>query len=149
MHILIVIKLQEKIGKLLDAFWVGMAMGRGGTGSKDGVFVLVPHGFVLPLARMMGKTFSPHPYPLKPCEALPHPIKLYFLLICLQLVQFFLMKLISLIKIYLKLQLNLSHKIKSIFRKIELYIQVFNKTIIKWKSHSITHNKIKAEIHIR
>ena len=92
-------------------------MGRGGTGSKDGIFVPVPHGFVLPLARMMGKTFSPHPHPLRPCEAPPHPIKLYFLLICLQLVQFFLMKPISLIKIYLKLQLNLSYQITSIFRK--------------------------------
>ena len=131
MHILIVIKLQEKIGKLLDAFWVGMAMGRGGTGSKDGVFVPVLHGFVLPLARMTGKTFSPHLHPLRPCEAPPYPIKLYFLLICLQLGQFFLMKPISLIKIYLKLQLNLSHQINSIFRKNWINIKVFNKTITK------------------
>ena len=31
---------------------------------------------------MTGKTFSPHPRPLGPREVLPHPVKLYFLLIC-------------------------------------------------------------------
>ena len=49
--------------------------------------------------------------------ALPYPVKLYFLLICPTTSTIFLMKHISLIKIYLILQLNLSHKIKSIFRK--------------------------------
>ena len=47
----------------------------------------------------------------------PHPLKLYFLLIYPQLLQFFLIKPVLLIKIYLKLQINLSHKIKLIFSK--------------------------------
>ena len=63
------------------------------------------------------KTFSPYPRPLGPCKAPPHPVKFYFLLICPTTSTIFLMKPISLIKIYLKLQLNLSHEIKSIFRK--------------------------------
>ena len=67
--------------------------------------------------RKTGKTFSPYPCPLGPREVLPHPIKLYFLLICPTTSTIFLIKPISLIKIYLKLQLNLSHQIKSIFRK--------------------------------
>ena len=67
--------------------------------------------------RMTRKTFSSHPCPLGPREALPHPVKLYFLLICPTIRTIFLMKPISLIKIYLKLQLNLSYQIKSIFRK--------------------------------
>ena len=67
--------------------------------------------------RMMGKTFSPHPRSLGPHEAPPHPVKLYFLLIFPIISTIFLMKPISLIKIYLKLQLNLSYQIKSIFRK--------------------------------
>ena len=50
-------------------------------------------------------------------RALPHLVKFYFLLICPTTSTIFLMKPISLIKIYLKLQLNLSHKIKSNFRK--------------------------------
>ena len=60
-----------------------MAIGRGG--AEGWVFVLASHGFVLPhprSAHMMGKTFSPHLRPLGPCEAPPHLIKLYFLLIC-------------------------------------------------------------------
>ena len=67
--------------------------------------------------RMTRKTFSSHPCPLGPREALPHLVKLYFLLICPTISTIFLMKPISLIKIYLKLQLNLSYQIKSIFRK--------------------------------
>ena len=67
--------------------------------------------------RMTEKTFSSHPRPLGPREALLHPVKLYFLLICPTISTIFLMKPISLIKIYLKLQPNLSHQIKSIFRK--------------------------------
>ena len=66
---------------------------------------------------MTGNTFSPHPRPLGPHEALSHSVKLYFLLIYPTTSTIFLMKLVSLIKIYLKLQLNLSHQIKSIFRK--------------------------------
>ena len=68
-------------------------------------------------ARMTRKTFSPHPSLLGPSEAPPHLVKLYFLLICPKISTIFLMKSISLIKIYLKLQLNLSHQIKLIFIK--------------------------------
>ena len=50
-------------------------------------------------------------------RAPPHLVKIYFLLICPIASTIFLMKPISLKKIYLKLQFNLSHKIKSIFRK--------------------------------
>ena len=82
---------------------------------------------------MMEKIFLPHLQPLGPREASSHPVKFYFLLIFPTTSTIFLMKPISLIKIYLKLQLNLSHKIKSIFRKNWKYIQVFNKTIIKKK----------------
>ena len=54
--------------------------------------------------RMTGKTFSPHLRPLRPRKAPPYPVKLYFLLICPIISTIFLMKPISLIKIYLKLQ---------------------------------------------
>ena len=67
--------------------------------------------------RMTRNTFSPHSCPLGPHEAPPHPVKIYFLLIFPTTSTIFLMKPISLIKIYLKLQLNLSHQVKSIFRK--------------------------------
>ena len=87
-------------------------MGRGEVGSKDGVIVPAP-------LRMTGNTFSPHPRSLGPREAPPYPVKLYFLLIYPSTSTIFLMKLILLIKIYLKLQLNLSYKIKSILEKIE------------------------------
>ena len=43
--------------------------------------------------------------------------KTLLLLMCSTISTIFLMKPISLIKLYLKLQLNLSHQIKSIFRK--------------------------------
>ena len=69
-----------------------------------------PHSFVLPHPRPAlhdGKNFlTPSP----PHEALSHLVKLY--LICTMTSTIFLMKPISLIKIYLKLQLNLFHQIK-------------------------------------
>ena len=89
-----------------------MAIGRGGDGDGQGRRM----GSSSP-PRMMGKTFSPHTRPLGPREAPPHPVKLYFLLICPTASTIILMKPISLIKIYWKLQLNLSHQIKSILRK--------------------------------
>ena len=64
---------------------------------------------ILTSPRMKGKIFLPHPRPLGPREAPTHPVKLYYLLICPQLLQLFLIKPISLIKIYLKLLINLSH----------------------------------------
>ena len=66
---------------------------------------------------MMGKIFLPHPCPLGPREDPHHPTKLYFLLIYPQLLQLFLIKHVSLVKIYLKLQINLFHQIKLIFSK--------------------------------
>ena len=101
---------------------VGMAMGRGGAKGwglhpRPAWFYLAPSSPRPAPPRITGKTFSPHPRPLGPYEAPPHPVKLYFLLICPTTNTIFLMKPISLIKIYLKLQLNLSHQIKSIFRK--------------------------------
>ena len=67
--------------------------------------------------RMTGTVFLLDPRPLGPHKTLLYPVKLYFLLICPLLLQFFLIKSISLIKIYLKLQINLSHQIKIIFSK--------------------------------
>ena len=61
------------------------------------------------------------------------------------------MKPISLITIYLKLQLNLSHQIKSIFRKkLNNISKCLTRQSLKKKkkSHSIIHNKIKVENHI-
>ena len=66
---------------------------------------------------MTGKIFFPHPHPLGPCKTPSHPVKLYFLLICPQLLQLFLIKHVLFIKIYLKLQINLSHQIKLTFSK--------------------------------
>ena len=66
---------------------------------------------------MTGKIFLPHPCLLGPCKDPPHPTKFYFLLIYPQLLQLFSIKPVSLIKIYLKLQINLSHQIKLIFSK--------------------------------
>ena len=65
------------------------------------------------------------------------------------------MKPISLIKIYLKLQLNLSYQIKLFFSKnyIILFECIFNKIISqqkkkKKKIQSITNNKIEAKSHV-
>ena len=91
--------------------------------------------------RMTGNTFSPHPRPLGPHEAPPHPVKLYFLLLCPTTSTIFLMKPISLIKIYLKLQLNLSHQIKLIFRKkLNNISKCLTRQLLKKKkkTHSIT-----------
>ena len=69
-------------------------------------------------SRMTRKIFLSHPHSLGPRKSSLHLVKLYFLLICLQLLQLFLIKPNSVIKIYLKLQINLSHQIKLIFSKI-------------------------------
>jgi len=88
------------------------------------------HDFILPHPRpvpshMTEETFLPHPCPLGLGETPPHPVKLYLLLIFPTTSTNFLMKPISLIEIYLKLQLNLSHQTKSIFRKISIiYLSV-------------------------
>ena len=90
----------------------------GKVGPKDGVFVPVPHSFVLRHPRPAlhdGENFlTPSP----PLGALQSPASsrktLLFVNLPYNQYNFFN---ISLIKIYLKLQLNLSHEIKSIFRK--------------------------------
>ena len=97
--------------------WVGMALGWGWRTESSFPPRMVLSCPILALPRMMGKIFSLRPHLLGPYDALLHPIKLYFLLICPIISIIFLMKTISLIKIYLKLQLNLSYQIKSIFRK--------------------------------
>ena len=88
----------------------------GGTGPKNMEFSSLPYMIlsypILALSRIMGKTFSPHPRLLGPRKAPLHPVKLYFLLICPRTSTIFSMKPISLIKIYLKLQLNISFQIK-------------------------------------
>ena len=92
----------------------------GEAGPKDGVFAFASQDFVLPHLRPAlhdGENFVVPSLPLGPCESLPHLVKLYFLLICPQLLQLFSIKPVSLIKIYLKLQINLSHQIKLIFSK--------------------------------
>ena len=66
---------------------------------------------------MTEKIFLPYPRHLGPCETPLHLVKLYVLLIYPQLLQLFLRKPISLIKMYLKLKINLSHQIKLIFGK--------------------------------
>ena len=118
--------------------YIGMTMGRGrkmGSSSPSRMVLSCPIP-ILPsptLSRMTGKTFLPYPRPLGPCEPSPHPTKLYFLLICSTTSTIFLLKLISLIKIYLKLQLNLSYQIKSIFRKNWIIYPSVNNTIKKKK----------------
>ena len=92
----------------------------GEAGLKDEVFAPALHGFVLFHSRPTPhnrKNFPAPSPPLGPRKSSSYPVKLYFLLICLQLLQLFLIKLDSLIKIYLKLQISLSHQIKQIFSK--------------------------------
>ena len=70
------------------------------------------------MSRITRKIFLPNPYPLGFHEASPHLVKLYFLLISPTTITLFLKKLhVSLIKIYFKLQINLSHQIKLFFSK--------------------------------
>ena len=85
---------------------LGMAMGQ--AGFKGWGFNSCPTSFVL---------FHLWPASHDKENFLVHPVKLYFLLICLELLQLFLIKPVLLIKIFLKLQINLSHQIKLIFSK--------------------------------
>ena len=62
----------------------GNGAGRGRAGPKDGVFTPAPHRFFLPHPRPTShdrENFLSHPRPLRPLEAPPHSVKLYFLLI--------------------------------------------------------------------
>ena len=117
-----------------------MAMGRGRAGLKDGVFVPSSCGFVLP-------HLFPTPHdrenfftPSLPLRAPPHPIKLYFLLICLTTSTivfnetYFINK--NILEITTKFipsnQINFQKKLNNISKR-------FNKTITKKKkkTHSI------------
>ena len=75
-------------------------MGQGGAKGWDLRPRLAWFCLTLSSPRMMEKNFSPHSHPLGPREAPPHPVKLYFLLIFPTISTIFLMKPISLIKIY-------------------------------------------------
>ena len=95
-------------------------------------------------------------YPFPPFKAprnLTPPRKTLHLIDLPTAITIFLIKHVSLIKIYLKLQLNLSYQIKLFFSKnyIILFECIFNKIISqqKWKYHNITHNKIEIESHVR
>ena len=111
------------------------------------VFFVLPHSC---LTCMTEKIFLPYPCPLGPCEAPTHPVKLYFLLIFLTTITIFLIKYVSLMKIYLTLQLNLSYQIKLFFCKswIKLFKcltrQYHRKNLIKKKN-----TEIEPESHVR
>ena len=99
---------------------IGMAMGRELARPKDGVFIPASYSFVLlsscPTAWRKKFRAPILACPLGPHKAPPHSVKFYFLLIC-PTITTILIKHVSLIKIYLKLQLHLSHKINLIFSK--------------------------------
>ena len=85
---------------------LGMTMGRGRAGPKDGIFAPIPHGLFLPHPRPAPhdrENFLPHPRPLRPYKALPYLVKLYFLSIFPTIIAIFSNKHISIIKIYFKL----------------------------------------------
>ena len=107
-------------------------------GSSPPPHMVLSYPIPVPL-RMTEKIVLPYLRFLGPRKASPHRVKLYFLLIYPQLLQLFLIKFVSLIKIYLKLQINLPHQIKLIFsKKLNIIMQVFNKTISQQKQKS--HN---------
>ena len=93
---------------------ISLEMAMGWSGAEGWGLRPYSHGFDLPNPCLIPhdkKNFlNPSP-PLGSRET--PPVKLYFLLIYPITSTIFLMKPISLIKIYSKLQLNLSHKIKS------------------------------------
>ena len=96
-----------------------MAMGQGG--AKDGFFTPAPHGFVLPYPCSAQHNEENFLTPSPPSRALQSPALPRKTLLLINLPHnynnFFLIKPISLIKIFLKLQLNLSHQIKLNFSK--------------------------------
>ena len=115
----------------LWGFTLGMAIGRGGV--KDGVFVPAPHGIVLPYPRPAPHDGENFLTPSPPLGAPQSPAPPH--------------------KTLLKIKTKFTHQIKSIFRKklnniskcLTRQSQTKKK---KKKTHSITHNKIKAKNHI-
>ena len=99
---------------------LGMVMGRGGVEGWDLRPAPAPHGFFFPHPRPTphdGKNFLAL---FSPLEALQSPAPSRKTLVFVNLpkgIIIFLIKHISLIKIYLKLLINLSHQIKLIFSK--------------------------------
>ena len=90
------------------------AKGRGLRARPIWFFCLAPF---LPHLYDKGNFLTPF-LPLRgPHEASTHHVKLYFLLICPTTITIFLIKYVSLMKIYLKLKLNLSNQIKLFFSK--------------------------------
>ena len=79
--------------------------------------------------RMTGKIFLPHPRPLGPHKAPPHltsPCKTLLLVnLPTTITMFFLIKPVLLVKIYLKLQIKLSHQNKPIFSKNWIILSKF------------------------
>ena len=53
-----------------------------GAGSKDGIFIPAPHNVVLFHSRLVPHDGENFLTPFPPLGAPPHPVKLYFLLIC-------------------------------------------------------------------
>ena len=77
------------VSRKYTLFRVRMAMGQGWRmGSSSPLRMILFCPISVPPC-MTGKIFLPHPYPLGPYKAPPHLVKLYFLLICPQLLQFF------------------------------------------------------------
>ena len=98
----------------------------GRVGPKDGVFAPVLHGFVLP-----------HSRPLGPCKISSHPIKLYFLLICPQLLQFFFNKTCFVNKNILEITNKLILSNQTNFQqKLNNIIKMFNKAISQQQKKS-------------
>ena len=126
----------KQIFSKFNLFEIGMAIGRGGAEGwglhpRPAWFYLAPS---LPRLVWWGKLSHPIPTSWGPAKPHPYPVKLYILLICLTTSTIFLMKPISLIKIYLKLQLNLSHQIKSLFRK---KLNNISKHLTRWLQKKI------------
>ena len=96
-------------------------MGRGGAEGwglrpRPAWFYLAPSPPRPAPPRMTRNTFSPYPRPLGPREASPRPLKLYFLLIFPTTSTIFFNETYFINKNILEIT-NLSHQIKSIFRK--------------------------------
>ena len=109
--------------------------------SKDGVFSPILHGFVLPHCRPAqhdGKKFLTPSQPLGTLQN-PVPLRKTLLLVNFPIIfTIFLINYVSLIKIYLKLQINLSHQIKLFFSKNWIILL----KCLTWQYHNRNKNLI-------